>query len=64
MFNSFFNNLAAARQLTKSMMRRSLVDKLISQRETDTTDFLDFAMKDFVQKSLRVYLESLKKPRK
>jgi hypothetical protein len=45
-------------------MRRSLVDKLISQRETDTTDFLDFAMKDFVQKSLRVYLESLKKPRK
>ena len=53
----------AARQLTKTMMRRDLINKLISQRESDTDTFIDFAMKDFVQKSLQTYLEALKKPR-
>ena len=46
------------------MMRRDLIDKLISQRETDTDTFVNFAMKDFVQKSLQRYLEALKNPKK
>jgi hypothetical protein len=44
-------------------MRRDLINKLISQRESDTDQFIDFAQKDFVQKSLHIYLESLKKPK-
>lgn len=51
----------AARQLTKSMMRRDVINQLISQRESDTEQFLNFASKDFVQKGLKIYLESLKK---
>lgn len=54
----------AARQLTKSMMRRELINQLISSRQSDTEQFVTFAQKDFVQKSLKFYLDSLKKPKK
>lgn len=53
-----------ARELTKSSMRRDMLSKLIAQRESDIETFIDFATKDFIQKSLKSYLESLQKPKK
>lgn len=50
-----------ARQITKSMMRKPTVDKLLSNREADTHNFVSFITKDSIQKSLRMYLEMLKK---
>jgi hypothetical protein len=44
-------------------MRRDTISKLIAQKESDTQAFIDFATKDFIQKSLKVYLDSLKKPK-
>ncbi|RMZ93199.1 enoyl- delta isomerase mitochondrial [Brachionus plicatilis] len=53
-----------ARELTKSSMRRDTLSKLIAQREADTQSFIEFTQRDSIQKSLRMYLESLKKPKK
>ncbi|XP_072299672.1 enoyl-CoA delta isomerase 1, mitochondrial isoform X2 [Eucyclogobius newberryi] len=50
-----------ARQITKSMMRKSTIDKLTSNREADIQHFVNFITKDSIQKSLRMYLEMLKK---
>ncbi|XP_064604771.1 enoyl-CoA delta isomerase 1, mitochondrial-like isoform X2 [Liolophura sinensis] len=50
-----------ARQLTKSGIRSGLIQKLKSRREEDINTFVNFIMKDSVQKTLEVYLESLKK---
>ncbi|XP_008328893.1 enoyl-CoA delta isomerase 1, mitochondrial [Cynoglossus semilaevis] len=50
-----------ARHLSKSMMRKPTVDKLLSSRESDIQNFVSFITKDSIQKSLRVYLEMLKK---
>ncbi|XP_068606198.1 enoyl-CoA delta isomerase 1, mitochondrial [Brachionichthys hirsutus] len=50
-----------ARQLTKSMMRKPTLDKLISNREDDIQHFVNFISKDSIQKSLGIYLEMLKK---
>ncbi|XP_044037807.1 enoyl-CoA delta isomerase 1, mitochondrial-like [Siniperca chuatsi] len=50
-----------ARQITKSMMRKPTIDKLTSNREADIQHFVNFITKDSIQKSLRMYLESLKK---
>lgn len=50
-----------ARQLSKSMMRKPTMDRLRSCREADTKNFVSFITKDSIQKSLRVYLEMLKK---
>lgn len=50
-----------ARQITKSMMRKPTIDKLTSNREADIQNFVSFITKDSIQKSLRVYLEMLKK---
>ncbi|XP_061740048.1 enoyl-CoA delta isomerase 1, mitochondrial [Nerophis ophidion] len=50
-----------ARQITKSMMRKPTLDKLVSKREADIQNFVGFITKDSIQKSLRVYLEMLKK---
>ncbi|XP_070779265.1 enoyl-CoA delta isomerase 1, mitochondrial isoform X2 [Enoplosus armatus] len=50
-----------ARQLTKSMMRKPSIDKLTSNREADIQYFVNFITKDSIQKSLRMYLEMLKK---
>lgn len=50
-----------ARQISKSMMRKSTIDKLVSNREADIQNFVGFITKDSIQKSLRMYLEMLKK---
>lgn len=50
-----------ARQITKAMMRKQTLDKLLSNREADTHNFVSFITKDSIQKSLRMYLEMLKK---
>ena len=50
-----------ARQITKSMMRKQTIDKLLANREADTHNFVSFITKDSIQKSLRMYLEMLKK---
>ncbi|KAJ8251113.1 hypothetical protein GJAV_G00217430 [Gymnothorax javanicus] len=52
-----------ARQITKSMMRKPTIDKLLSQREPDIKNFVSFITRDPIQKSLRMYMESLKKRR-
>lgn len=52
-----------ARELTKSSMRRDTVSKLLAQREADIENFVEFATKEFVQKTLKAYIESLKKPK-
>ncbi|KAF3699647.1 Enoyl-CoA delta isomerase 1, mitochondrial [Channa argus] len=52
-----------ARQITKSMMRKPTIDKLTSSREADIQNFVSFITKDSIQKSLRLYLEMLKKRR-
>ncbi|XP_028311044.1 enoyl-CoA delta isomerase 1, mitochondrial [Gouania willdenowi] len=50
-----------ARQITKTMMRKPTIDKLRSNREADILNFVQFITKDSIQKSLRMYLEMLKK---
>nr|XP_061829684.1 enoyl-CoA delta isomerase 1, mitochondrial-like [Nerophis lumbriciformis] len=50
-----------ARQITKSMMRKPTLDKLVSKREADIQNFVGFITKDSIQKYLRGYLEMLKK---
>lgn len=50
-----------ARQITKAMMRKQTIDKLLSNREADIHNFVSFITKDSIQKSLRMYLEMLKK---
>ncbi|XP_061703135.1 enoyl-CoA delta isomerase 1, mitochondrial [Syngnathoides biaculeatus] len=50
-----------ARQITKSMMRKPTIDKLMSKREADIQNFVSFITKDSIQKSLHMYLEMLKK---
>ncbi|KAL4659082.1 enoyl-CoA delta isomerase 1, mitochondrial [Arapaima gigas] len=50
-----------ARQITKSMMRKPTVDKLLSSREVDINNFVTFITKDSIQKSLKMYMESLRK---
>ncbi|XP_077415781.1 enoyl-CoA delta isomerase 1, mitochondrial [Vanacampus margaritifer] len=52
---------AHARQITKSMMRKPTIDKLTSKREADVQNFVSFITQDAIQKSLRTYLEMLKK---
>ncbi|KAM9305210.1 enoyl-CoA delta isomerase 1, mitochondrial [Gastrophryne carolinensis] len=49
-----------ARQLTKSMMRKPVIDKLVTKREADIDNFVSFISKESIQKSLRVYMEMLK----
>ncbi|XP_029015300.1 enoyl-CoA delta isomerase 1, mitochondrial [Betta splendens] len=50
-----------ARQITKSTMRKPTIDKLMSSREADVQNFVSFITRDSIQKSLRMYLEMLKK---
>ncbi len=45
-------------------MRRDTLNKLISQKESDVEAFAEFISREFIQKSLKTYLESLKKPKK
>ncbi|NXO71275.1 ECI1 isomerase, partial [Phainopepla nitens] len=50
-----------ARQLTKTMMRKALLDRLVAHREEDINNFITFISKESIQKSLRMYMEMLKK---
>ncbi|XP_009475561.1 PREDICTED: enoyl-CoA delta isomerase 1, mitochondrial [Nipponia nippon] len=50
-----------ARQLTKSMMRKAVLDRLVAHREEDLQNFISFISKESIQKSLRMYMEMLKK---
>ncbi|XP_069726343.1 enoyl-CoA delta isomerase 1, mitochondrial [Phaenicophaeus curvirostris] len=50
-----------ARQLTKSMMRKAVLDRLVAHREEDVQNFIRFVSKESIQKSLRMYMEMLKK---
>ncbi|XP_065588494.1 enoyl-CoA delta isomerase 1, mitochondrial [Cyrtonyx montezumae] len=50
-----------ARQLSKSMMRKAVLDHLLARREEDIQNFVKFTSKDSIQKSLSVYMEMLKK---
>jgi hypothetical protein len=45
-------------------MRRDTISKLLAQRDTDIENFVEFTTKDFIQKSLKSYIEMLKKPKK
>ncbi|XP_060696224.1 enoyl-CoA delta isomerase 1, mitochondrial [Hemiscyllium ocellatum] len=49
-----------ARQITKSMMRKPTLDRLLTNRESDIQNFVNFISKDSIQKSLQLYLEMLK----
>ena len=53
-----------ARELTKSSMRREALSNLIAQKESDIQEFVDFGSREYVQKSLKTYLDALKKPKK
>ncbi|KAG9328642.1 hypothetical protein JZ751_014449 [Albula glossodonta] len=48
-------------KITKSMMRKPVIDKLLSSRESDIKNFVSFITKESIQKSLRMYMESLRK---
>ncbi|XP_035195701.1 enoyl-CoA delta isomerase 1, mitochondrial [Oxyura jamaicensis] len=50
-----------ARQLTKTMMRKAVLDRLVAHREEDVQNFISFISKESIQKSLRMYMEMLKK---
>ncbi|XP_067912254.1 enoyl-CoA delta isomerase 1, mitochondrial [Heterodontus francisci] len=49
-----------ARQITKSMMRKPTLDRLLTNRESDIQNFVKFISKDSIQKSLQLYLEMLR----
>lgn len=50
-----------ARQISKSLMRKPTIEKLVSKREADIQNFVGFITKDSIQKSLQMYIEMLKK---
>lgn len=50
-----------ARQISKSMMRKPTIDRLLASREADIQHFVNFITKESIQKSLGMYLEMLKK---
>lgn len=50
----------AARVLSKMAMRAPTVQKLQMKQQEDINNFVNFAMKDSVQKSLGMYLDALK----
>nr|QFF91530.1 enoyl-CoA delta isomerase 1 isoform 2 [Potamotrygon motoro] len=49
-----------SRQITKTMMRKPIVERLLTQREADIQNFVNFISKDSIQKSLEMYMEMLK----
>lgn len=50
-----------ARQISKSMMRKPTIDRLLASRESDIQHFVNFITKESIQKSIGMYLEMLKK---
>lgn len=57
---SFLSSTDYARQISKSMMRKPTLDRLLTHRESDIQNFVSFVTKDSIQKSLQTYMESLK----
>ena len=57
----FLTDLDHARQISKSMMRKQLVDRLAAGQDEDIDNFCQLVTKDSIQKSLGLYMESLKK---
>jgi len=53
-----------ARELSKSSMRHETLSLLMSQKTNDIDNFVNFITKESIQMSLKMYLESLKKPKK
>ncbi|XP_032816783.1 enoyl-CoA delta isomerase 1, mitochondrial [Petromyzon marinus] len=53
-----------ARQITKSMMRKTTIDHLLAQRDSDISNFANFISKDSIQKSLTAYMQALRQPKK
>ncbi|KAI8494822.1 dodecenoyl-CoA isomerase [Branchiostoma belcheri] len=51
----------AARVITKTSMRKQVLDRLRSQKEKDAQFFADFILRESVQKSLGAYIASLQK---
>nr|ACO52013.1 3,2-trans-enoyl-CoA isomerase, mitochondrial precursor [Aquarana catesbeiana] len=49
-----------ARQITKPMIRKPIVDRLVKQREADIDNFVSFISKESIQKSLQAYMDRLK----
>ncbi|XP_022531622.1 enoyl-CoA delta isomerase 1, mitochondrial [Astyanax mexicanus] len=49
-----------ARQISKAMVRKATMDKMLAGREADITNFVTFTNKDSIQKSLGMYMEMLK----
>lgn len=50
-----------ARQLSKSSLRKATVDRLLSHREADIQNFVQFVSRDSIQKSLQGYMERLRR---
>ena len=50
-----------ARQITKSMIRKSTLEGVLNQREADIKNFVEFVSRDSIQKSLQFYAQSLQK---
>ncbi|XP_054831623.1 enoyl-CoA delta isomerase 1, mitochondrial [Eublepharis macularius] len=50
-----------ARQITKSMMRKPVVERLLKHRDSDIQNFVSFISRDSIQKSLQMYIEMLKR---
>ncbi|XP_076025264.1 enoyl-CoA delta isomerase 1, mitochondrial [Genypterus blacodes] len=61
MMDTFLSIPEHARQLTKSQMRKTSLDKLTSSREADVQGFLSIVTRGSTQKALQRYLEMLKK---
>ncbi|KAF4092536.1 hypothetical protein AMELA_G00022070 [Ameiurus melas] len=49
-----------AREISKSMLRKPTVDRLLASRDADIKNFVSFIAKDSIQKSLGLYLTMLK----
>ncbi|KAL6476199.1 hypothetical protein MHYP_G00146980 [Metynnis hypsauchen] len=49
-----------ARQISKSMMRKPTIDRMVANREADVKNFVGFVSKDSIQKSLEMYMAMLK----
>ncbi|XP_067329682.1 enoyl-CoA delta isomerase 1, mitochondrial [Anolis sagrei] len=49
-----------ARQLSKSLMRKPTLDRLVAHREADIQNFVGFISRDSIQKSLQKAMERLK----
>ena len=49
-----------ARQLSKSLIRKPIADRLLKERDADIQNFVQFISRDSIQKSLHAYLEKLK----